>query len=430
MANVINVSTLFSARTLASLETQCPLYATAGNFLQENFIAGRDIPPHGLTIRYKETEYADGTPNGRAVTEGDKVSLSGRFQEVTVSEADIKNHLIRVTITQRDYEMRRGVRSLTDLAQSRLIDSYGDPAASVMQAKTEKSAYDAIKTAALYSAVDDPDKLTVFNSERDVFNLRKVANMLSLPITNQRVYLPDEVNVNLAQTLLSRFNEVQNTKLTKSGAVIGNLAGMNFYETSGSTYVRHTPGDQFSQDPEFTVTSVSADGLEITFGGLGANLAKAFRAGDLIAIPSVKLFNRQSKVVLPTSYVATVTADVASSGGSATIRVNYPLIASGTHRTINALPAANAAAKMFPEHDKVVLAAGNGFEKIEVPLGDVDGVENSLAMYGSGKGKKALPIKSTFDGVQLSRESQVLMGSWTHFHSYAPHCIVMPSAIG
>ena len=427
MANDIDLPTLISARTQTNLDTQCPLYSTAGRNLQSMYVESAATPKHGLSFSYKENEYATGTPNGLSVAGNSPVDLAGRTITVTASEADIKNHMFGVTVTERDYEIRRGIDALTKSAKSRMIDSYADPAASVIMAKTEVAGYNALHTSPFYSVIDDPDKMTTFNSELDVFNLRKTANMLSLPAMNRRVFMPDEVNVNLAQTLLSRFNPVQNTKITRAGCVVGGLAGMDFYETSGSTYKRHVAGAQYDVASTFEVTSVSADGYSITLGSLGAATTAAFVPGDKIAIPSVKLFNKQSKVVLGLGYVATVTEVVDSVAGAATVKVNYPLIASGTHRNVSALPAANAPAKMFPSYDDVMLVAGQGFEVIELGIGDVPNVINSASSYGSGANKRALPIKTTLDGDQKSREAQVLMGSWTHFHAYSPFCLSCPS---
>jgi hypothetical protein len=178
------------------------------------------------------------------------------------------------------------------------------------------------------------------------------------------VDLPPVIGDGLKQFALDRNNELANSWM------IGRFSGCDFCTTN--LLATHTAGTMGNTHAELTITAIDSTGTILTVTGAGTD-ANAFKAGDIITIdfPGASVttgtffltFN--GHVVSSQKVQARITANAASSAGTATITVFPALIDIATHPTNpNAntnISVVGSKAVVLPNHRAGLLYAGNPY---------------------------------------------------------------------
>lgn len=385
--NVLSL-TNFTSKTLGTfLHKMCPFLGTSYRGVEE-FV---NHPGYGVSdvVNIKKPGYPT-VQRGVAVTAEDIIDEVAAY---VLSENDIYNVTYNVNIKKLNMQFVGGQVCLSGdpnidpnddkLAnpQARtLIDNYVYPAAISIISDVEKELATKARNAAFYTPIDTPAKLGAVNSYSSVSSVE--ALMDDLGFMNNRIGVMNVRDAKqVADSLQNMFNESFNINITKNARIggpdKGRLAGLDIFRTNGGTLVDTPECPQFAVNPNITVASVSADGSQITFSGVDTVTSVLITAGTMISIPSVQLLSQASKVVLNTKLVVTSKFDASGDGaGNVTITLDEPLVATGMQANVDSIPAASAAAEIFPGHKNNIFYVPMGIIANPIPLAEIVGADN------------------------------------------------------
>ncbi len=115
----------------------------------------------------------------------------------------------------------------------------------------------------------------------------------------------------------------------------------------------------------------------MSLAGLAA--AATLKAGDRISIPSVKLLNQIAKDESDYGLVVTVSADaVASGAGAIDVVLSAPLLATGPHRNVSALPAAAASVEIYADRRSNFAFTKQGLTMVTLPMAKIAGADSTV----------------------------------------------------
>lgn len=291
----------------------------------------------------------------------------------------------------------------------------------------ERRAVEALQEAAYLTPIDSIAKLTKFTTYSDVSEINNMANKMKWAVNERTAVLNNDDSNSIANALQNSFNEVLNKNISMNqrvgGPEKGRLAGLDMFESS-DMFV-HTAGPS-AERTGVTVKSVSTDGTQIVLQGLATSLTGAIKKGDRIAIPSVKILQNVSREPLDYNLVVVATADADSDGsGDATITVSRPLIASGEHANVSALPAASAPVEIFPSHKLNFCYTKSGLSAIPLVLGDIYSAVMSNFRAPAGK----VTTRIYQQGDVKAFENVHRMSTFVAIKGFADYIIVRPSKV-
>jgi hypothetical protein len=176
-------------------------------------------------------------------------------------------------------------------------------------------------------------------------------------------------------------------------------------------------------ETDLEVVSVSTDGTQIVINGATASTAQLINAGDRISIPTITWLDPVSKNVLSTKVVVAAAEDASGDGtGSVTITLAYPLLASGEHANVSALPAAGASVYVFPDYNLNVAYTKSGLSVVPLTMPDIYGAANSDSSDSQG-----VPVKVNLQGQALAYQNIFRISQMVGSKGFTPYLVALPS---
>ena len=292
------------------------------------------------------------------------------------------------------------------------IDNYAKPAAIRLAAAIEAKLAEKMRKAAFYSPIDTPAKLGAVNAFSSLSSLTAMQNELGWPGTRYGAMNNNDAKL-VSDSLQNMFNMKINEPITDESTLLGNikpgrLAGQKIDTCNVIENTEEAP--QYAVAPNFTVSSISADGSQITFTGVDTVTSTLITAGSKIAIPSVHLFGQSTGKTLEQTLVVCAAQDAAGDGaGNVMVTLSVPLYAVGMQTNVASLPGTGAAAQLFPKHRNNYFYVNMGIVANPLPLAPIVGAENGSYMnYQNKVGVQTSIQGSNLDGINVFRMS-VLM---------------------
>lgn len=418
--NAISVSTLIASGTTEFLETRDPIFNTAnreyeGMFTQKNFATGGNIqikvPGYGTVQR------------GSTVT---AEAIDDLVVNYPIVDDDIYNATKQVGVYQQIFDILGGKRALVGDDKKAIVDNYAYPAYETLSAAIAKECVTKLKTNAYFSTVDTVESLSGISTFADINAITTLMNSLSL--SNKRYLMMNLTDAgSVANNQQNAFNVALNTNISKEARIggpdKGRFAGIDLYQAVALDAI-HESGT-LAQRAGMTVVSIAADGLSITIDGVPSDMTTQVLAGDRFSVPSVFLYNNVYKTVLRTKFTFVAAEDTDGNGdGTITIPVNYPLLATGQHAYLSALPGAGAPVYCFPDHALNFAYVPSGLNVACVPMTDVYGAINSDV-----RGNVNVPTKVYLQGLATDLNNIFRISMLAGIKAITPYIVCTPSAV-
>jgi hypothetical protein len=358
---------------------------------------------------------------------------------LAVTATNIQDLVIPYTITEQDiYSVVRNLDSFQDLfniiqsdkalttdQEKAVVDNYGFPSYQAIATDIENELTLRLASTAYLTPVDTIAKLTAVNNYNSVSQCEKMATDLKLK--DGRFMMMNTKDANLvSNSLQNYFSQSYSFPILQEAAVLGKdkgrLAGFDVYR---STELRkHTAGTLGQAGTTLTVTSVSADGSTITFSGAVSNTSTQIVAGDRISIPSVNLVDPIGHRDIDYLLVVTAAEDAQGDGaGNISVNISYPLMASGEHQNVGALPANGAAATVFPDRYVNYAYTRAGVSTVPLLLPEIYGAVNNDSK------KMNFPMRVILQGAALDLQNNYRISTMVGVQCFAPYIIELPSSV-
>jgi hypothetical protein len=357
---------------------------------------------------------------------------------LSVTANSVEDFVIPYTITEQDiYSVTRNLNALQDLfkiissdkalttdQKKAVVDNYGYPAYQSITADIELEAATRLASTAYLTPIDTIEKLSQVNNYNNFSLCEQLATDLKL--SPDRFMMMNTRDARLvSNSLQNYFAQSYSLPILKNAAVLGgdkgNLAGFDVYR---STELRkHTAGSLGQAGTALTVGSVSSDGYTITFAGAASNTSTQIVAGDRISIPSVNLVDNISHTDIDFKLVVTAAEDAQGDGaGNISVTLSYPLMASGEHQNVSALPANGAEAEVFPDRYVNYAYTRAGISTVPLLLPEVYGAVNSKTQ------QMGFPMRVYLQGAALDLQNNYRIATMLGIQCFAPYIIELPSA--
>ncbi len=394
MANSILVTDFTSKQMGTFIKQGCPMLATSYRGISEYSSSPQGVPAGfkpGNNVNIKIPGYPS-LQLGLSVTPGD---ITDREIAYPTTDDDIYN--VDYAIDMREMRLRvvggrhaflgspgdnPAAKTETNPNAINYIDNYCYPAYTVIRGGIEKTIGEKANTAAWMTPVDLPSKVKKVDSYPSISAVGALMDKLGW-INRRYAVANNDDATNIADSLQNMFNVSINTRITREARIggpdKGRLAGFDMYTSNSLT--THIAGEQYADSPTFTVQSVTTTNgvTTIVFAGVQSVSSRLFKAGDKIAIPSVKLINKANKVVTNVGLVVSVAQDTNGVGdGTIAVQISAPLYASGMQANVDSLPAASAAAEMFNSHKNNYFYVPKGLIANPISMDPIAGAENSI----------------------------------------------------
>ncbi len=420
MANVTATTDFTARKMLEFFENGHPILATANRDYLEQFQTQGYAT--GGAIRIK-LPINPSTQRGLAVTPS---GIDDLVMDYTITDNDIYNVVFSGNLYQELFSFVDMRKALTVPEQKAVVDNYAFPAFQTMMVDQETEAAYRLKVNSMFTPIDEVSKLSALNNISSMTAVRVFMDRIQLNTMSRTFMMNLNDGQNVANSLANMFNASINEKIVRTSFVGGGrdkgvLAGMDCIQSN--QLLKHTAGE-LSAVTGITISEIDASGTVITLTGVPATTAQLVNAGDLFSIPSVNLLQRIGYAVLPEKLVVVAMEDANGDGaGNVEITLPFPLLISGMHANVSALPAPGASVIAYPDYNPNYAYTKAGLSAVPLTLGDIDGAKNS-----SNKGMNSCPVKaysqgSVESGVNIFRISQIL-----GLRAFTPYVVPVPTA--
>lgn len=390
---------------------------------------------HDYDEMFEQKEFATGgtinikIPGAPPVQRGLSVTATNLQDLVvpyTITEQDIYSVTRNLNAFQSLFKILDSDKALTTEQKKAVVDNYGYPAYQSIQADIELECATRLKTTAYITPVDTIAKLTAVNNYNSISQCEQLATDLKL--SAERFMMMNTKDARLvSNSLQNYFAQNYSLPILKNAGVLGtgdkgNLAGFDLYRST--ELKKHTAGSLGQAGTTLTVTSVAAGGTSITFSGAVASTAVQIKAGDRISIPSVNLVDNISHTDIDYKLVVTAADDAQGDGaGNINVPISFPLMASGEHQNVNALPGVGASAQVFPDRYVNFAYTRAGISTTPLMLPKIWGAVNNESK------QKGFPMRVILQGAALDFQNNYRIATMLGIQCFAPYIIELPSAV-
>lgn len=388
--NAFIVSNLVAQKTAEFFEFQSPILNTANREYVETFGQGSYATGGAINIKI---------PGYPAVQMGLSVTPEAITDQVIpfviTSDNDLYSVPYQISLYEQKFNILGNEGALTKAVKKAIIDNYAWPAFLSLEGEIETTAALRMNYAAFMTPIDSIDKLGSINTYSAIANIGAMMDTLQFTPADRVMMMNVSDATAVATSLQNMFNPVINEKITMTarigGSDKGRLADFDMFR-SPQIY-KHVSGP-LAAISGYTIASVSSDGTQITITGVPSTTSQLVNAGDMISIPSVYVLNPITKVA--TQYRLVVTAGLPANGngsGQVTVTLSTPLLASGMHANVSALPGVGAAVMVYPNYNPNYAYTPSGLSAVPLPLDDIHGATNS-----ESKASNRCPVKTVIQG--------------------------------
>lgn len=387
--NAFQVSSLVAKTMTSFFEQKSPLLNTSNRDYAEEFT--QQSYATGGSINVKVPGYP-AVQRGLSVTPS---AIQDLIVPYTITVDDIYNVPRELNLFEFKFDILGEARALTAPMKKAIVDNYAYPAFQALEGALEAEAALRLKAATFITPIDRPSKLDGINTFSSISQVNMQMNLLKFPSAG-RVIVMNNIDANaVSNSLQNMFNAAINQGITMNARVggpdKGHLAGFDMY--TSADFTKHVSGP-LNGVTGITVTTVSADGTQITFTGVTSTSGNLVKAGDWFAIPSVSLVSNITYSLLPFTLVAVAAQDANGDGaGNVTITLQYPILASGEHQNVSALPSNGASVETYPDRNVNYAYVPAGLSTVPLRLQDIYGAANSDV-----RGENKVPVKVQLQG--------------------------------
>jgi hypothetical protein len=354
----------------------------------------------------------------------------------TVTEEDIRSTVYNVNIYEQKFDIVNAPAALVKTRTQTLIDNYAFPAAQSINADLELDAAFKLNVNTMYTPIDTVDKLSGVNSFASVAQLQTFFNSIGFPKDDRSLMFNLSDAQLVATSQQNAFNPSRNEKITQSAFIGGSqqkgmFAGFDAYQSEALSTVFQAGA--LAGMTGITISSVSGDGTQVTLAGVPSVTSKLINAGDMIAVTSVQLLHRVYKT--PQKYTLVLKAFTNSNGngdGTVTVNLPYPLMSTGWHAWINAMPANGAAVQVFPNRNDNFAYTKSGMSLVTMNIADIAGAINSdetvSGNSGEGMASKSARMKVVTQGSNMDFANNFRIAMWAAVQPFTPYIAALPSA--
>lgn len=269
-----------------------------------------------------------------------------------------------------------------------MIDDYIYPSYTGINGRLERTMAAKCAAVASYTPIDLPSKLGDVNSYADISSVTEMMDEFGFLAGSRYGIMNTRDEKRVSDSLQNTFVNSVNEPVTREARLSrgnpgnymssGRLARQNIYCSNSIPIQEASP--QFTANPSsagVTVSSISADGTQLTLTGLVASTVGVLTAGTKIALPNTKWLKKGPGLPSEFNCVVVVKEDVDSDvGGNATITLGMPLFATTEHANVNVLPVNTDPALVYPALRHNFFFVPMGIIANTVPLGDIHGADN------------------------------------------------------
>lgn len=418
-ANLFQTSTLVSRIMTEFFVQKSPIYKSANReyvkeYTQQAYMTGG-------SINIKIPGYPS-TQRGLSVT---ATAIQDLIVPFNITEDDIISVTRNLTSYDELFKISGKGAAITKKEKQSIVDNYGYPAFLAIEADIEADLARKLIRTAYLTPVDSLDVFngTAINSYSAISQVDEMAN--TMKFSPDRFMMMNQVDARLvSDSLQNMFNTAINWQITKQAFIgnqdKGNLAGFNVFRTT--ELQNHIAGTLAGST--LTVTNVSADGTQITFSGAASNTSVQLVAGDRIFINSVNVLANINFTLTRFRLVVTVAADAVGDGaGNITVTLSYPLMATGEHANVSALPANGATCQVCPSRKVNYAYVKSGVSAVPLMLPEIYGATNNSSNF------EEFPIRTVLQGAALEFENNFRIATLVASQVFAPYVIELSSPL-
>jgi hypothetical protein len=418
MTNAFQVSSLIAKDTTEFFIQKSPIINSGNRQYLEEFDQKNYATGGAINVK---------VPGYPAVQMGLSVTPTG-IQDLIIPyvitpDNDLYNVVRELNLFEQRFDILGGDGALTKPMKQAIVDNYAYPAYLSLEGQLETSAAYRLKTTAYLSPIDTIAKLGSLNTYSAISQIDTMAE--AMKFANERYLMMNLTDSQLVtDSLQNMFNQMINGNITKTARVggpdKGRLAGFDVYRST--QLIPHVAGP-LALETGITVTNVASDGTTITLSGVGSSTGVLINAGDRISLPNTFLLAPITFDVL--GYRLVVTAAAAANGdgaGNVVVTLSYPLMASGEHANVAALPSNGAPAIVFPNYNLNFAYVRSGLSVVPVSLGDIHGATNSET-----RANNKVPVKTVIQGAVEEFTNVYRTSLMCGIRPFAPYVITIPS---
>jgi hypothetical protein len=420
MANVTATTNFVARKMLEFFQNGHPLLATSNRDYLEQFQSKGYATGGAIRIKLPINPPSQ---RGLSVTPS---GIDDLVLDYTITDNDIYNVVFSGNLYEELFDFVDMRKALTVPEQQSLVDNYAYPAYQRIMVDQEAEAAYRLKVNSMFTPIDEVSKLSAINNFSQVSAVTVFMDSIQLAPEKRTFMMNLRDANNFSNSLQNMFNPSINSQITRHAWVGGSqekgeYAGMDCMKSN--QLLKHVSGG-LSATTGITVTDIDDSGTVITFAGVPATTSQLVNAGDLFSIPSVNLLQRIGAGVIPEKLVVVAMEDANGDGaGNVTITLPFPLLISGMHANVSALPAPGAEVIAYPDYNQNYAYTRAGLSAVPLTLGNIHGAINS-----DNKGMNDCPVKayaqgSVESGVNIFRIAQIL-----GLRAFTPYVVPVPSA--
>lgn len=424
MSNEQIFSNLVAHSMTEFMVTYNPIFATCNSFWQGMY--DQKTYATGGEIRIKIPGYPE-------IVEG-LVGTASAIQDLTVTYSITEDDIISVIRNLNSVEDLFNIipndRALTDKQKEAIVDNYGYPAYLALSYKIENKCADQLITNAFYTPIDGIEKLKPLNNYDAVASIETFAE--DLHFDHERFLMMNTRDSQLVtSSVQNMFNSQINSKITKTarlgGGEKGQFAGFDAWRATALK--KHVAGSTAGR-AGVEVSSVGVDGTTITLKGVASSTGVLIKAGDLISIPSVYLCDTVDHTEIPWRLVVVAAEDANGDGaGNVQVTLPYPLMASGEHQNVMALPAVDAPVDVYPDYYPNFAYVKSGMSVVALKMPPIYGAINSDSEDSASEDGRRFPVHVTLQGNTLQLSNNYRIYCMVKPKAFSPYLITVPSSV-
>lgn len=417
MANAQIVSNFVDKTMTEFFEQYSPLQLTANRTYQKSFTPAGYATGGNIRIKVPGTATVQ---RGLSTTATDLQDLVINYPIV---ENDIYSVNRNLNLYEEIFNIVGGKRALTANDKAPIVDNYAHPAFLAIQGQMEITTAYRLATAAYLTPIDSIAALNSINNIAQINDLRNMADKLKFAMGERTLVMNSDDYTAVANSLNNSFVTSISEPLLKTGRFADKkLSGFNVYQSVDMANIESCAS---AERAGVTVFSLSGDGSTLVLSGVASSSAVLITAGTMIAIPACKVLQNITKV--PTNYNLVVKAAADANGdgaGKVTITLSFPLLVSGDHANVDALPTNGDAVEIFPGYKPNYAYVKSGLSCVMLPIGDIEGALNSQSRADNN-----CPVKVQVQGNVSDLSNVFRISALQASKVVPPYVIAFPSAI-
>lgn len=341
----------------------------------------------------------------------------------TITVNDFYSTNMALDLFEEIFNTVGGKSALTTDSKDAIVDNYARPAFLSLMGQMEIVAAYRLKVNSFLSPIDGREKLGAVNTASVINDFATMADYMKFSVDQRTLMMNGFDYGAVANSLNNSF--ASGGDLAQSILDTGRFASKtlsDFKVFKSVDMPKHVAGP-LADVAGITVSSIDETGTLLTLTGVTSTSSQLINAGDKISIPSVYLVQPITKQVLPYRLVVTAAQNANGNGsGQVIVTLPFPLMASGQHANVAALPANGAPVTVFPSYNNNFGYVKSGLSTIMLPTPDIAGAINSVSKTDFG-----CPVKVYVQGLVSNLQNAFRIQTLQACKVIPPYVLSLPS---